>query len=144
MPLPLVQKLLQVAAAVVIGFGALIALAAHPSTAAPIGLLADIIVWPFDGRPVLDQQGARLLSAISGGVMVGWGVLLYQLSTHLLPADPALAAKLIRSSMLAWFAVDSTFSVIAGAPLNVAANAAFLVAFLWPLSRLSGTQATVR
>lgn len=144
MPLHSVQRLLQAAAAVVIAFGALVALAAHPTSAAPAALLADVIFWPFDGRPHLDQAGARLLAAISGGVMVGWGVLLWQIATHLLPANPALAAKLIRGSIVTWFAVDSTFSVVAGAPLNVAANAGFLAAFLWPLSRLSGETAAAR
>lgn len=144
MPQTSIQKLLQAASAAVIAFGALTALAAHPTTGQPLALLADVIVWPLDARPTFDHQATRILAAIGGGVMVGWGVLLWQLATHLLPANPSLAAKLIRGSVAAWFAIDSTFSVIAGAPLNVVANAAFLAAFLWPLSRLPGETAAAR
>ena len=144
MPHTLIQKLVQAASAAVIVFGALTALAAHPTTGHALALLADIIVWPLDGRPTFDHHATRVLAAIGGGVMVGWGVLLWQLATHLLPANPPLAAKLIRTSVVTWFAVDSTFSVIAGASLNVAANAVFLAAFLWPLARLASEPAAAR
>lgn len=144
MPHTSIQKLLQAASAAVIAFGALTALAAHPTTGQPLALIGDLVVWPLDGRPAFDHQATRILAAIGGGVMVGWGVLLWQLATHLLPANPVLAAKLIRTSVVTWFAIDSTFSVVAGAPLNVAANTAFLAAFMWPLSRLSREAAAAR
>jgi hypothetical protein len=132
-----IQTALKLASTVVVGVGLVLALAAHPATASITALLADGIFWPFDGHPTLDAPAPRLLAAISGGVMVGWGVMLWLVATRILPSDPALAATLVRTSLLAWFAVDSTASILAGAPLNVVLNAVFLAAFLVPLGMLA-------
>jgi hypothetical protein len=132
-----IQTALKLASIVVVGVGLVLALAAHPSTAGITALLADGIFWPFDGHPTLDAPATRLLAAISGGVMVGWGALLWLVATRILPSDPALTATLVRTSLLAWFAVDSTASILAGAPLNVVLNAVFLAAFLVPLGMLA-------
>jgi hypothetical protein len=67
--------------------------------------------------------------------MAGWGVLLWMLSTHLFPIDQALAAKLIIASIITWFVIDSTGSILAGAPLNAAFNVSFLLIFCVPLWR---------
>jgi len=132
-----IQTALKFASIVVIGVGLVLALAAHPATAGITTLLADGIFWPLDAHPTLDTPAARLLAAISGGVMVGWGAMLWLVATRILPSDPALAATLVRTSLLAWFAVDSTASILAGAPLNVVLNAVFLAAFLVPLGMLA-------
>lgn len=133
-----IQTTLKLASTAVVGVGLVLALAAHPATAGITTLLADVIFWPFDGQPTLDAPAARLLAAISGGVIVGWGALLWMVATRILPLDPALAATLVRASLIAWFAVDSTASILAGAPLNVVLNAVFLAAFLVPLGMLAG------
>lgn len=132
-----IQTALKLASIVVVGVGLVLALAAHPATAGVTALLADGIFWPLDGHPTLDAPAARLLAAISGGVMVGWGAMLWLVATRILPSDPALAATLVRTSFLAWFAIDSTASILAGAPLNVVLNIVFLAAFLVPLGRLA-------
>jgi len=129
-----IQAGTKIASALVIGVGIVLALAALPATAGVTALLADLIFWPYDGYPALDSSATRLLAAISGGVMVGWGVLLWQVATRILPVDAALGASLIRTSAIAWFAVDSIASVLAGAPLNVVLNVVFLAAFLVPLA----------
>jgi hypothetical protein len=74
--------------------------------------------------------------------MVGWGVLLWLVATRILPGDPTLGASLIRASVVAWFAVDSSASALAGAPINVALNTVFLAAFLVPLASVSPREAT--
>lgn len=130
------QQILKVASAVVMLVGLVVALAAHPATAGITNLLADLAFLPFDGAQAVDSASARLLAAISGGVMFGWGVLLWQLSAQVLPKDPALAASLIRTSIVAWFVLDSTFSVVAGAWFNAVMNLAFLALFLWPLAQM--------
>lgn len=132
----LVQQALKAASAVVMGVGAVVALSAFPAAAAVTNLLADLIFWPFDGGQAVDTQTARLLAAIGGGVMFGWGLLLWQLAVHLLPREPQLASSLIRSSILAWFVLDCACSILAGAYLNVVLNLGFLAMFLVPLSQL--------
>jgi hypothetical protein len=127
---------LRAAAATVVVFGGLIVLGAHPATAWPVASMADLIFWPFDGRQTVGAPATRLLSAITGGVMVGWGVMLWLVADRLLPRDPHLAAALIRNGSTSWFIVDSLGSLAAGAPLNVLGNAVFLAIFLLPLARL--------
>lgn len=131
-----IQQALKAASVLVMAVGAAVALAAYPPTAGVTDILADLIFWPFDGRQAVDTPTARLLAAIAGGVMFGWGLLLWQVSAQVLPKDPALAAGLIRTSLLAWFALDSLCSILAGAYLNVLLNVGFLACFLLPLSQL--------
>ncbi len=116
-------------------FGILVAAAATPIGAAPTQFLADLIFFPIDGAQDLTAPETRLISAIGGGVMAGWGVILWMLSTHLFPRDQALAAKLIITSIVTWFVIDSTGSMLAGAPLNAAFNVSFLLIFCVPLWR---------
>lgn len=127
---------LKAASALVVGFGLLIALAAHPATAAPTMLLADLLIWPFDGNPTLPEQTARLVSAIAGGVMAGWGVMFWMVASQVLPDRPEVGRRLILASLLVWFVIDSTGSLAAGVPLNIAGNLLFLAAFLIPLRML--------
>jgi len=137
MTMPNIQRAIKAASALVIVVGAVLALAALPATSGPTALLADLIFWPLDGHPALVAPAPRLLAAISGGVMVGWGVLLWTVATRVLPVDVALGASVIRTSVITWFAVDSLASVLAGAPVNVVLNAVFLAAFLVPLAAVA-------
>jgi hypothetical protein len=126
-------KHLKIAAGAVIGFGLITALAAHPPAARPTLLLIDVFLWPAAGPHTLATPEARLLCAISGGLTVGLGVMLWLVATRLYVREPALARTIMLAGLGSWFAVDSMASVIAGAPFNVVANSAFLAAFLVPL-----------
>lgn len=127
------RKMLVVASAIVIGFGALIALAAHPATDGIVVFFADLIFWPVDGQQVWDNAELRLLSGISGGIMIGWGLILLGLSTQGMVQAPEMSLTLIQRSIIVWFIVDSTASWVAGAPLNIIGNLGFLGLFLWPV-----------
>jgi hypothetical protein len=126
---------LKFGSALTIFFGILVAAAATPMTAGPTQFLADLIFFPIDGAQDISPPETRLISAIGGGVMAGWGVLLWMLSTQLFPINQALAARLIITSIVTWFVIDSTGSIIAGAPLNAAFNLSFLLIFCVPLWR---------
>ena len=126
-------NILKAASAITIGFGLLIAAAAIPAAQAPTAFLLDLIYFPIDGAQTLGGDGTRVLSAVSGGVMVGWGVLLWMISADLYPADPARGRKMILASIGTWFVVDSVMSVAAGAPLNALFNVSFLVLFFVPV-----------
>ncbi len=120
----------------VVLLGLLVALGAHPATALPATWLADIVFWPFDGQQTLDNQAARALAAIGGGVMVGWGVMMWLVVDRLLPVDPRLARLLLIEATLAWFLVDSTGSFVAGATVNVLLNTVLMLAIVLPAWRL--------
>jgi len=129
---------LRTASLVTIGFGLLIAVAAIPALQAPVAFLLDLIFFPLDDAPAAVGSPERLLSAIAGGVMAGWGVMSYLVATELLPREPALARRFVLAGIFTWFAVDSSMSVAAGAPLNVIGNLGFLLLFVVPVWTLSG------
>ncbi len=114
---------------ILIVFGLVVALAASPMADAPLEMMADLIFWPLDGGPLVTTPAERLLAGISGGLMTGWGVTVLTVGR-----GGELPSALLRGG-IAWFAIDSIASVIAGAPLNVALNIGFLALFVyagWP------------
>jgi hypothetical protein len=134
------QKGLRFAAGVTMAFGLALALAAFPPLGAPMIWLADILIWPLDGAETGTAPGMRLILAIAGGVMAGWGWMIWRLAGEALERQPDLIRGIIRTSVLIWFAVDSTGSVIAGAPWNVPANGIFLALYLIPMLRSGAAQ----
>lgn len=127
---------LKTASAVVIGFGLVIALAAIPAANGPTAFLIDLVFWPIDGNPALAAPAPRLLCAIAGGVLTGWGVLLWLITTRMLVQEPALVRTLVYTSVGVWFVVDSAASIASGAPINAVLNIGFLVAFIVPFRML--------
>jgi hypothetical protein len=129
------QKGLRFAAGVTMLTGLALALAALPALNTAVRLLADLLVWPMDGAETLAAPETRLTLAIGGGVMLGWGLLIWQLAGEPLERAPDAIRGIIRASILSWFLVDSTASVVAGAALNVLPNLVFLCLFLIPMRR---------
>lgn len=114
-------------------FGVLVATAAIPAISGLMQFLADLIFFPLDGLQDVSAPETRLISAIGGGVMFGWGLMMWMLTTRLYPKDPALAGSIIVTSIIAWFVLDSGGSILAGAPLNVVGNISFLLIFCVPV-----------
>lgn len=112
--------------------GLLVALGAHSATELPAVWLADIVFWPFDGLQRLDNEPARVLAAISGGVMVGWAVMMWLVVDRLMPVDPRLARLLLICSTLSWFLVDSTGSFVSGATVNILLNSLLMAVIVLP------------
>lgn len=135
------SKWLRAASALVVGFGVLIVLATYPATAGLTMFLIDFILWPIDGTQSGITSELRLVFAISGGVMVGWGIMLWLIATRLYPREPQLARSMILVSVGIWFVVDSAASIVAGAPLNALLNTSFLLMFGLPLWRAPGSTA---
>ena len=136
---------LRIASVVTVGFGFLLAMAAIPAMGGPAQFLLDLIYFPIDGAQAVDSSAARLLNAITGGLMAGLGVITFLIAGELLPREPALARRILLAGIGAWFLVDSSMSIAAGAPLNAVFNFGFLLLFYLPLwkpvdaSRESGT-----
>jgi hypothetical protein len=136
------NKWLKNAAILVILFGPVVSLAAHPLTAGLNGMFVDMAFWPFNGLPTMEAPATRLFSAIAGGLTMGWGVMIYLVATKLYPKEPQLAGSIILTSVLTWFVTDSIGSAVAGAPANALINLVFLVIFLVPI--LSATNKTAK
>ena len=120
---------LQVVGSVFILIGLVAAASAHPALGGPIALMGDPIFWPIDGLPgAPDQPVERLFAGIAGGLMVGWGTMLVWIGRGASIGPSLLAGG------IAWFAIDGTASVVAGAPLNVVGNVVFLALIAWAAS----------
>jgi hypothetical protein len=119
-------------------FGGAIALASLPATSAPTVFLADVLLWPIDGGQSLTQE-SRLLSAVLGGVMLGFGTTLLMLVAKLYQRDPQLVRIVVLTGVGVWFLTDSLGSLAAGAPLNAVLNIGFLLAFVLPWRRITST-----
>jgi len=124
---------LKTGSAVTIGFGILIAAAAVPGLQGPTAVLLDLVYLPVDGSPSTGGHAAQLLSAISGGVLVGWGLMIWLLATTLYAKEPDLCRRIILTSIVSWFVVDSSMSIAAGAILNAFFNVGFLLVFALPV-----------
>ena len=124
---------LKTGSAITIGFGVIIAAAAIPALQGPTALLLDLVYFPLDGTPSMGGSAARLLSAISGGVLVGWGLMIWLLVTTLYEKEPQLCRRIILTSIITWFVVDSSMSIAAGAILNAFFNVGFLLIFALPV-----------
>jgi hypothetical protein len=116
-------------------FGLAFALGAWPPLAGPTRIFADLVFWPLDGAETLDAPAARLFAAVSGGLTVAFGLILWLLGREGFVQAPALSRRLVLLMSFGWCAVDSTGSLLAGSPANVLANLALLALFTGPLLR---------
>ncbi len=132
-------KWLKIASGIVIGFGILVWVSIHPALSGLLAFLIDFALWPIDGQQTLSALELRFILAVSGGIVIGWGILLWMISTRLYPQDPQLARVMILTSMGTWFVIDGIGSVMVGAPLNVLLNIPFLLIFLIPLWNIEQT-----
>jgi len=135
------QKVLRINAEIIMIFGVLFALAAIPWVYSWISFFFDIAHWPFNSAPeALDPTG-RLMIAISGGLTVGLGAMVWTVATEVLPVAPKEGRKVVLYAAIGWFVTDSTFSVVAGSPLNVLLNLSFLLMMVMPLQRKGPAEA---
>ena len=119
----------------VIGFGLLGVLATVPALSGATRFFIDLAFWPVDGAPGTPTPESNLLWAILNGILVGWGVLLWQVTTRVYATTPDVGRSMILTSIGIWFVVDSAGSIAAGAPVNALLNITFLLMFFIPLWR---------
>jgi hypothetical protein len=75
----------------------------------------------------------KLVHAVLGAVMVGWGAALLYVLFFTFRDNLAIGWKTITGSVLAWFIPDTTYSVISGFWQNAVLNVVFLILFAIPL-----------
>ncbi len=126
---------LKVTAVVVASFAPLLFLGTMPATSAPAAFVLDLLSWPINGTAVLQSSDGRLLSAILGGVTLGWGVMIWILSGEAYDKAPEPIRKAVVVSFLAWFVFDGMGSVASGNALNAVFNLVILLLAVGPLWR---------
>ncbi len=126
---------LKISAIVIASFAPVMFLGSMEATSAPLQLTVDLLSLPVDGLPVHGDPASRLLSAIMGGLLLGWGALLWCLSLWVYDAAPEGTRKATVLSLVLWFALDSAGSIASGHGTNALFNIAILAAAVGPLWR---------
>ena len=124
---------LKVAAIVVGSFGPIFFLGTMPATLEPARLTLDILSWPIDGATTYNSPDTRFLSALTGGFLLGWGVMIWCLSTWVYDLAPEPVRKSVLTGVIAWFCLDSAGSIASGNPSNAMFNIAVLLIAVGPL-----------
>ncbi|MEM9204026.1 MAG: hypothetical protein AAGC53_20490 [Actinomycetota bacterium] len=131
------QRGLKLAAATMVITGIFFAIASTATTDAGVRTLLDFVFFRLGDGPSELSDSHHLVNAILGGVMVGWGVMIWYLADRLLPLAPREVARLLFVGLVVWFVVDSAGSIASGGWLNaVPLNVGFLGLFLVPLRHL--------
>jgi hypothetical protein len=113
--------------------GLLWASGAIPGLDAPTVWAFDLLNWPIDGDPGALNPAAKFMSAIGGGVLFGMGVLNWLLIAPAVESGERRILNAALASVFAWFAVDSTGSVLSGNAPNVFFNLVILALYVLPI-----------
>ncbi|MEQ1755408.1 MAG: hypothetical protein ABL973_14900 [Micropepsaceae bacterium] len=126
---------LKVTAVVVGSFGPVFFLGAMVRTLEPARLTLDILSWPLDGATTFTSPDTRFLSALTGGFLFGWGVMIWCLSSWVYDAAPEAVRRTVLAGVLAWFSLDSAGSIASGNASNAMFNVLVLLIAVGPLWR---------
>lgn len=126
---------LKVTAVIVGSFGPVFSLGTMAATSEPARLTLDVLSWPIDGATTYTSPDTRFLSALTGGFLLGWGVMLWCLSTWVYDAAPEAVRRSVVTGVLSWFCLDSAGSIASGNASNAAFNVVVLLAAIGPLWR---------
>ena len=131
-----VARELKTAALITIGFGLVFALGSHSVADGIVRLLGDTIFLRSPGTTSELADVHHLTDAILGGVMAGWGVMIWMLADRVLPLAPAETKRILVVSMLVWFSIDTAGSIASGGWMNAVLNVGFLAMFVVPVRRI--------
>lgn len=122
--------------AVVIGiFGPIFALGTMAATSEPARWSLDLLSWPLDGLQTFTDPTTQFLSALTGGFLFGWGVMVFCLRRWVYDASPEGVRKSVLMGVVAWFVLDSAGSWASGNTSNVFFNVIVLLICVGPLWR---------
>ncbi|WP_051279596.1 hypothetical protein [Hellea balneolensis] len=93
-------------------------------------MFLDFAYQPYEGAQPITGKSAHLLNAILGGILVGFGAMIWVVSQHVLRKNIALGRRLILIPLICWFITDSLGSVLTGAWFNAVLNAGIFGSFL--------------
>ncbi|MCE9522651.1 MAG: hypothetical protein K8S25_09495 [Alphaproteobacteria bacterium] len=126
---------LKITAVVVGSFGPVFFLGTMLPTSEPARLTLDILSWPVDGLQTYASPDTRFLSALTGGFLFGWGVMIWCLSAWVYDLAPEAVRRTVLAGVLSWFVLDSAGSIASGNASNALFNVAVLLIAVGPLWR---------
>lgn len=127
------KSYLKFTAFVVGSFGPIFFLGTILSTSEPARWTLDLLSWPLDGIQNYEAPTTRFLSALTGGFLFGWGIMIWFLQKWVYDAAPEGVRKAVLAGLLAWFCLDSAGSVASQHPSNVFFNVIVLLLAVGPL-----------
>lgn len=130
------KRYLYVTAFVVGSFGPVFTLGTMLATSEPARWSLDLLAWPLDGEQTYVEDTTRFLSALTGGFLFGWGVMIWRLvAGGAYDVAPEAIRRAVVGGLLAWFVLDSTGSILSGHAANALINVAVLLLAVGPLWR---------
>ena len=126
---------LKITAIVIGSFGPVFSLGTMAATSEPSRLTLDLLSWPIDGATTFDAPDTRFLSALTGGFLLGWGIMVWCLSAWVYDKAPEAVRKSVLVGLLCWFVFDSSGSIASGNPSNAWFNVLVLLLAVGPLWR---------
>lgn len=126
---------LKITAIVVGSFGPVFFLGTMFDLAEPARWTLDFLSWPLDGQQDYTAPTTRFLSALTGGFLLGWGVMIWCLSSWVYDKAPEFVRRSVLVGLLSWFFLDSAGSIASGNPSNVMFNVIVLLLAVGPLWR---------
>jgi hypothetical protein len=124
---------LKITAIVVGSFGPVFFLGSMEATMEPARFTLDLLSWPLDGQTTYASHDTRFLSALAGGFLFGWGVMIWLLSAWVYDKAPEAVRRVVLIGLLAWFVLDSAGSVASGTASNVFFNVLILLLGVGPM-----------
>jgi hypothetical protein len=124
---------LKITAIVIGSFGPIFFLGTMASTLEPARLTLDLLSWPIDGSTTYASADTRFLSALTGGFLFGWGVMIWCLSVWVYDKAPEAVRKTVLIGLLSWFVLDSSGSIASGNSSNAIINILVLIVAVGPL-----------
>ncbi len=119
----------------ILDFGLILSIGNLPGLNPYMDRMLDLVIWQKDHGSYLTVTEARLVVAVTGGIACAWGVLQIGLARCFGATQPDALRRIVTRAYWVWFLVDGAGSLVAGAPLNILGNAAFLAVLLLPFGR---------
>ncbi|PXW77758.1 hypothetical protein C7451_104254 [Blastomonas natatoria] len=114
-------------------FGPIFSTGTMEAIADPARWSLDILAWPMDGEQDFAAPTTRFLAALTGGFLLGWGVMIWFLATRVHRLAPEPVRQAVLAGLLAWFVLDSCGSIASGQAVNAVFNIAVLLILVGPL-----------
>ncbi|WP_375562217.1 hypothetical protein ACE193_06610 [Bernardetia sp. OM2101] len=124
---------LKITAIVVGSFGPIFFLGTMTSTSEPARFTLDLLSWPIDGLTTYTSPDVHFLSALTGGFLFGWGVMIWCLTIWVYEKAPEEVRKTVLVGVLSWFFLDSAGSIASGNFSNAFFNILVLLLAVGPL-----------
>ena len=126
---------LLISALVIAFFGPAFAFGSVEATSEVARWGLDVLSWPVDGLQTYTDPTTRFLSALTGGFLLGWGVMVWCLRQWVYDSAPEGVRRALLTGALAWFFLDSAGSIASGNTSNAFFNIIVLLLIVGPMWR---------